>query len=526
MMRLSQWLRLGLATILLLGGLGLSGLVAAQEDDLPVLRLMDSVTGRLDAATTEQRWQFEASQGDRVSVLAQRLDGDLDPLLQIFDGRGRLLAENDDIAYPERLDAALEGVELPRDGTYELRVAAFEGEGAATQGRFRVTLLPAYADPLLVDDFDGATAWEVVSGGEAEAQVAAGDLTFEVLEAGTVAWAVPVMPVQVPDQAYVQAQAEVTNEADYWEVGLVFRLAEEGFFLFSVSSRGDWAFQSGQAGRLTPIEDWREHPALADLEGLATLGVLMDGSRFSFYANGVLLGEAESDLLAAPGGIGLSVGSVDRQTVLPVVRFGGLLVSTPLATAEDQTAETAGLASWQSPTSEPIIIELVEQGLIPAGGSQVMLVPESFTSKALAGLQTLGLGQGRTQTDFVLGTTVRIESDSPENGCGLLFRQESEAHYSLLFLDALGGLGLAEWQTDRFDPAFYTDWRPSSGTPTTTGRVVLVAAGDEVRVYLDGQLAAVRSNPAVSGGIGIAALSYDGVFVNCHFGDTWLVTWE
>jgi hypothetical protein len=302
MMRLSQWLRLGLATIVLLGGLRLSGLVVAQEDDLPVLRLMDSVTGRLDAATTEQRWQFEASQGDRVSVLAQRLDGDLDPLLQIFDERGRLLAENDDIAYPERLDAALESVQLPRDGTYELRVAAFEGEGAATQGRFRVTLLPAYADPLLVDDFNGATAWEVVSGGEAEAQVADGDLTFEVLEAGTVAWAVPIMPVQVPDQAYVQAQAEVTNEADYWEAGLVFRLAEEGFFLFSVSSRGDWAFQSGQAGRLTPIEDWQEHPALADLEGLATLGVLMDGSHFSFYANGVLLGEAESDLLAAPGG--------------------------------------------------------------------------------------------------------------------------------------------------------------------------------------------------------------------------------
>ncbi len=525
MKRLSRWLRLGLGLMVLLGGLGPFGHGLAQEDDLPALRLMDTVTGSLDAETPEQRWQFEASQGDQISVLVQRLSGDLDPLLQIFDARGRILAENDDIAYPERLDAALEAVEIPRDGMYELRVAAYSGQGETTSGEFLAVLLPAYADPLLRDDFSGMPTWEVVSGGEAEALVADGRLTVEVLEAGSVSWAVPVMPVQIPERAYIQAQAEVTSEADYWEVGLVLRLTGEDFYLFSISSRGDWAFQSGQAGRLTPLEDWQEHPALADLDGLATLGVRMDGDRFMFYANGTLLGQAESDLHAAPGGLGLSVGSVDRQEVLPVVRFGRLLVTTPLSAAAEDEVDDSGLEAWRSTTSDPIVAELVDRGLIPAGGSQVMLVPESFTSKALAGLQTLGLGQGRTQTDFVLGTTVTIESDSAQNGCGLFFRQESETRYSLFFLDSLGGLGLAEWRADRFDPAFYTDQRPVSATPES-GRVVLVAVGDQVRVYLDGRLAAVRPNEAVEGGIGIAALSYDGVYVNCRFGDTWLVTWE
>ena len=114
--------------------------VRAQTDDLPVLKLMQTVFGTLDGATTELRWQFDGQAGDVVSVLAQRLNGDLDPTVEIIDTRGRRLVEGDDIAYPAQLDAALEGIELPRDGTYTLRVASYEGD--PDDGRLRAEPAP------------------------------------------------------------------------------------------------------------------------------------------------------------------------------------------------------------------------------------------------------------------------------------------------------------------------------------------------------------------------------------------------
>jgi len=169
--------------------------------------------------------------------------------------------------------------------------------------------------------------------------------------------------------------------------------------------------------------------------------------------------------------------------------------------------------------------ELAALGLVPEGGRQVMLVPDSFTTVSRSGMQVLPLGQGRTQIDFVLGATVSLESEGADNACGLFFRRVDESRYSLAFVDGLGGVGVAEWQTDRFEPAFYrTD--PGGFAGLTGARLLVVGVGDRVRVYLNGQLAADRPNPALQGGIGIAALSYDGRPVNCQFDNTWLWTWE
>ena len=502
--------------------------VQAQADDLPILKPMRTVFGTLDDETTELRWQFDGQAGDVVSVLAQRLDGDLDPTVEIIDTRGRRLVEGDDIAYPARLDAALEGIELPRDGTYTLRVASYEG--APTTGDFALSLLPAYADPVLRDDFSGEPAWQV-RGDQGEVSLQDGQLTLAVTAANATPWAAPTLDVNLPSQVYIQVQAAVTNEPDYWEYGLVLPTADEAnYYQFSVSSRGDWAFQARQGEAWEVLHDWTEDPAVAAIEdGSAALGVLIDGADFSFYLDGKLLGSETADLLGRPTGFGVSAGAIDRQETLPEVLFSDLLVTAPLPTAEASATSTETLESWQSRDSATVVAELVGQGLIDAGGQQVMLVPESFTSTGLAGIQTLPLGQGRTQTDFVLSTSLSIESDSAENACGLIFRQEGDAHYSLFFLDGLGGLGLAEWRTERFDPAFYTAQAPQAAldaAPVGYDQVILVAAGDSVRLYLNGVLVAVQPNPAVTGGVGIAALSYDGTFVTCNFGDTWLWTWE
>jgi len=518
-------LLLAAAGLLLLAG---PGAARAQDGELPAIRLMETVFGMLDDETPELRWQFEASEGERISAVVQAMDGDLDPALQILDSGGRLLAESDDIAYPDRLDAALEAVEIPSDGTYTLRVGRYRYDQGQTAGGFALSLLPAFADPVLWETFDGAREWSITGGDLIEAGQAGGELSVIVRTANTLGWVAPQEAPIAPVRAYAQVEAHVANEPDYWEYGLVFRQSgPTSYYLFSVSSRGDWAFMA-RSGSTTwlRLRDWAGHPALADLSAGAVLGVLMDGDTFTFYVNGVELDTVSADAHTAPGGVALSVGTVDRQTVFPVVIFDNLLVTGPLPAAEvEEEPVGATLEAWNAPDSAPLMAELAALGLVPEGGRQVMLVPDSFTTVSRPGMQVLPLGQGRTQIDFVLGATVSLESEGADNACGLFFRRVDESRYSLAFVDGLGGVGVAEWQTDRFEPAFYrTD--PGGFAGLTGARLLVVGVGDRVRVYLNGQLAADRPNPALQGGIGIAALSYDGRPVNCQFDNTWLWTWE
>jgi len=55
---------------------------------------------------------------------------------------------------------------------------------------------------------------------------------------------------------------------------------------------------------------------------------------------------------------------------------------------------------------------------------------------------------------------------------------------------------------------------------------VLVVQDDRALLFLDGQPVLVQRNTPVPGGVGIAALNYDGVYLNCQFDDTWLWTWD
>jgi hypothetical protein len=501
--------------------------VAQAQENLPIIHMMDTVFGSLDDSSPEARWQFAAEEGDRVSLVVQALEGDLDPDVQIIDGSGRMLAENDDIAFPDRTDSALEGVQIPRADTYTIRVTRFGFEDGDSQGAFALTLLPAYADPIFWDDFTAAPAWSAGGGELVDVAGVDGQLELAVRASNALVWAAPEAVPALPLRAYLQAEASVANEPDYWEVGLIFRqTSPTSYYLFSVSSRGDWAFLA-RAGASTwlHLQNWTEHPALADLTGRVTLGVLMDGNQFTFYVDGTPLATLTDDTHAEPGTFALSAGTVDQQDTLPVIRYDNVLAVEPLppaVAAEEVTGEP--LASWEAPEAGPIMDELVAQGVIPAGASQVMYVPSSFIQASRAGIQTLPLGQGRRGTDFVMGTTVVMESASNENGCGLVFRRQSADRYSLFFLDGLGGYGLAEWNLDRFEPAAY-EMGQAVLAEENRNRIVLVAQDDRVRVYLNGDLVLVRPNPPLEGGVGIASLGFDDTFVDCRFGDTWLWTW-
>ncbi len=509
-------------------------LVAGAQEEPPLIRRMQTVFGAVDDAAPEARWQFEAVAGERVSVLVQPVGGALDPYVQLLDPNGDVLAENDDIAYPERLSAALEGIEIPRAGVYTIRVTRYGFEAGDSAGDFALTLLPGYAAPALWETFSDGGVWSVGEENRAEAQVVDGQLELTATAQDALVWAVPADAETLPAQAYLQVEAGVQNDPDYWEYGLVFRQSSpENFYVFAVSSRGDWAFLAHTGpSAWRAIQDWTAHPALRDPEPHGVLGVLMDGSAFTFFYNGVELATASDDTYPDPGTVGVSAGTVDRQETLPVIRYDNLLATVPLPPmlSAVEAIRPEPLSTWEARDPTPIVAELEQQGVIPGGARTRMFVPESFVEISRAGMNHLSLGQGRTQTDFVMGTTIRLDSHSAENGCGLIFRRAGDDHYSLFFVDGRPGYGVAVWSGGRFEPAFYALGGGETGTALlrsgTDTRALLVGQGDRLQVYLNGQWAATQPNPALNGGVGIVALSFDSTFVNCRFFNTWLWTWE
>ncbi|MBN2469653.1 MAG: hypothetical protein JXN59_02920 [Anaerolineae bacterium] len=505
------------AGLLLLAG----GQALAQEPALPTLSMMETVEGTLGGGRSEARWRYEGAAGEQISLVVRPLDDGLDPVLEVFDATGRLLAAADDIAYPERLAAALEGLELPRDETYTIRVGGYEG---ATAGVFRLTLLPAFAAPIFEETFDGARDWQAGSGGLVEANLFEGQLLLEIDTPSALGWAAPEDPPEVPLTAYVQVDVVVANDPDYWEAGIILRqVSPTSYYLFSISGRGDWAFLARSGGSTwMHIQDWTTHPALDNLNKAARLGVLMEDDTFTFYVNGEQLGSVTAGVIEEPGQIALGTGTIDRQETYPFVAFDNLLITGPIPNGEDNGAARP-IENYLAADSGTIVGELVEQGLIPEGGEQVMLVRSSFTTITRAGINTLGLGQGRTQADFVLSTAVTLAAGGEENACGVFFRQEDEEQYGLAFLDARGGVGMTYRQGETFDPAVYVDdqFEALEGV-----RLLLVGQGDEMRVYVNGSLVARQTHPEIEGSLGIAALSYDGQFTDCQFGDTWLWTWN
>jgi hypothetical protein len=517
---MTRVLRLGLLCWLAL--LAAGPRVLAQAGAAPTLTMMETVVGRLEARSPEARWQFEASAGDVISLVARPLTDGIDPVLQVLDGTGRSIAGADDIAYPDRLAAAIEALEIPRDDTYTVLVSLFDADAT---GEFALSLLPAYAAPILVDAFDGSRAWGTGNGSLAEASLVDGRLLLEIDVSNALGWAVPEDAPQVPLDAYVQVNAAVTNAPDYWEYGLILRQASPtSYYLFSVSSRGDWAFlvRSGSA-TWVHLQDWTEDPLLADLEGAARLGVAMTGDLFTFYVNGRVLGTVIADAIMTPGQVALSIGTIDRQETFPKVVFDDLLITEPLP-ASDATVAAESLESWQAADSAPIMTELVAVGLVPEGGSQVMLIPSSFTTVSRAGINVLPLGQGRTQADFILSTAITLDSEGADNACGVFFRREENSdRYGLAFLDGLGGAGITYRQGDDFAESFYSE---PGFEALSRVRLLLVGQGDYVRLYVNGALQAIHPHPAVTGGLGIAALSYDDRYVNCQFDDTWVWAWN
>lgn len=97
----------------------------ALAQDETTLVYAEPTSGRIGAGENDE-YTFEAAEGDRPIILMTAVRGDIDPFLQLYDSRGRLIAEDDDGA--GKRDAQIDDLVLADAGTYTVRATNNGGD--------------------------------------------------------------------------------------------------------------------------------------------------------------------------------------------------------------------------------------------------------------------------------------------------------------------------------------------------------------------------------------------------------------
>jgi enterochelin esterase-like enzyme len=124
----------------------ISGAATAQDLSNAALVSGEPIVALL-AGNEANDWLFEGSAGQRIVISAERFppdpDSELDPLLEVYDAAGHLIATDDDGG--PGFDALLIGLTLPQTGAYTIRVSNLT---AWAGGTYQLTVAD---DPFPVD---------------------------------------------------------------------------------------------------------------------------------------------------------------------------------------------------------------------------------------------------------------------------------------------------------------------------------------------------------------------------------------
>lgn len=494
------------------------GLAGAQTDSAAgTLALFEPVSGTLDARNPADEWMLEGRAGQPVALLVTGAGG-LDPMLEVIAPDGTHVAANDDLDSLVR-DAGLEALALPVDGAYTVRVERYEGTRGPTEGQYELLALPGYAELVRRDDFAGShSTWLAAEDGPAS--LVAGRLRVRAAAGGSAARVSPTDAIPLRD-LYFQADARVSGTPSYAEFGLVVRIptapgAGNQGYIFKVNTAGQWSVVVIDALGEFTLENWQADPALDTEEW--TLSVLAQDTTLTFYANGALLGSVTDGRLTEAGSIGLMAATDAGQDDEAQVLFDEVVVTRRLGTT--YRGMPLALTTWADADHSRVIAELAASGHVTPGAAHDLYI----TSRTLEAADPTSVFEliGSEQAlygDFVFGASVVTVSDGEEPGCGLLFRYVDEQNLGLAYVDASGGFGLVQAQDGELTTNVYDHISLNAPNPD---RLLLIAQGEQVTLYVNGALVAQESLAAREGRTGIALLNYEDVVTRCVVGDLWV----
>lgn len=549
-------------------------LSAAPDQQVPggELRLLDPAFGTLDADNTAVTYNFLMNEAMPFSVWAWNESGDLVKDLAIIDPSGQPLATGTIYGSDDGMTAA-ETLLAPSDGIYSLTLSRVSGSGE--YGIVLLPgygVLDVY--DLFDGDENLSLTWVDFDTGNVRGKLLNEQLQMTIMTDNMLGYMVPEEDLAYSD-LYIESDIQISGSPTYYEYGLLVRVDSEAetFYAITFSSDSDYAIYYFD-GSWQEIAPYTVSDAIDGADKTPRVGVFVRGNTFRLYFNDRFVAEVtDPNNYATEGTVGLVAATgVDQQdqvqlthdnlvvtvpdTDLAAALAGGdtgengddsglgSLLNRPTATPENGAPFNLGGGPTAAPTSAPTAIplptlpplptssaadgslsnwdasdpavianELVQKGVIPAGGTLAMTLDSSFGDTSSAGFNYYPLGRGRNFRNFVLGFDARLDVTGAGSGCGMHFRAVG-ASYNIAMVTEDGSVLLAEFNGTELNPASVYESSPAVNPGEgATNRVTVVVNGADRIMYVNGERVAEASFAA---GTGTLALN---VFVNSDDND-------
>lgn len=169
--------------------------------------------------------------------------------------------------------------------------------------------------PAWTQDFSGSSsAWDGGTNTNASFETKDGALTITALQgAGWHSWYVSSPKLK---NAYLEATIQMSNCSGADHFGLAFRGTSDWqqFYFMGLTCDGQWGFYRMAPGvNIIPIKAYQTADQLSDgTNNPHRIGVLMDGSNFTFYINGEEVGTASDSTFPNEGYTGFMIAFVNN----------------------------------------------------------------------------------------------------------------------------------------------------------------------------------------------------------------------
>lgn len=136
--------------------------------------------------------------------------------------------------------------------------------------------------------------------------------------------------------------------------GIIFRVADDGFYSFSVTQQGQFRFFLNYKGQITNSQTWDDPKVKLNATG-NKLAVSASGSHFIFFLNDQFVGQAD-DTRLPQGWVGVVLG-VPADTQATIFEFDNFELHAPAYTQAEVPAATAAAQVVATQAGLPLFLE-------------------------------------------------------------------------------------------------------------------------------------------------------------------------
>jgi hypothetical protein len=481
--------------------------IHAQSNTIEIGTVIESTL----AVGETQSYELTALETSIISLHAEALDTELDPMIQIFDSSGKLIITNDDYNYPTNRDAIIQTFVIPRTDTYTIEISAFTD----TLGSYRLSILPGYDTLVINDTATSQSNWQS-SNNQMSPSVIDDKLRVEI-EGISQTSNLIAEDFPIGEDYYFEATFADISATTNWQVGIVFRyISPTLFYRLVVNDQGYWQLEWVNGDDVAVIQSWSTHPGIIPGATEFTVGILTSGGKFDIAYDYQLIATVYDNNIMQPGHVGVT--AITANALASRVAFSLKRAIMTIPTLVNDQLNFPEILVANNYTALAHTLE--RQKVIPIGGEVKLTTPQSVVRNIDPGVSRFSVASGIEFTEFVMGATLSwAVIGEGIGGCGLTFNTVDDDSYALAYINMAGEYGVSQRDGDTFIEGIYGN---NLIMDATSHEIIIIAYGNVIHYYIDGQHVGTMPYTPVAGEIRTAIVNFDGIDTTCTIDNLWL----